>query len=360
MSSADCLKHSQSSADVALVMSLLQQAQMAGQDWFFALVEHSSDLIVVINKDGHLLFANPAASSLFGIPFEEALGHSAFGYLHPDDRNRVIEGFTVLLEQPGDTMTDIVRFVSPNGDVRVLETVSTNCLDDDAIDGIVVNGRDVSERNDYIAKLEASFDAITIAIANMVELKDPYTAGHQREVAHIATAIAGQLSLPEEEVKGIGVASTIHDIGKIAIPAEILTRPGELTVAEFEIVKSHSQTGHDIVADIPFPWPVAEMILQHHERINGSGYPKGLMANQLLLGSRILAIADVVSAMSGHRPYRPALGLGAALNEIETNIGELYDPAAAEACLRLFRDGDLSLSSMADPLWSIVRAGTPI
>jgi PAS domain S-box-containing protein len=307
-------------------------------------VQHSSDLIVVVDQRGVLVYANPAASRMFGLELEDAIGKSAFGYLHPEDVGRVVVRFAELVEQPGTWVADTIRFVSAAGEVHVLETVSTNCLDRDAIAGIVVNGRDVTERNRYVTKLEASFDAITIAIAHMVELRDPYTAGHQRDVAEIATAIARELALPEDEVKGIGVASTIHDIGKIAIPAEILTRPGKLTAAEFEIVKSHSQAGHDIVADVPFPWPVAEMILQHHERLDGSGYPNALRGSAILPGSLILGVADVVSAMSEHRPYRPALGLEVALGEIESKRDQLYDADVVDACLRLYREGQLRLT----------------
>jgi len=330
------------------VVSLLQQAQVDGDDWFFALVEHSSDLIVVVDQAGVVIYANPVASLMYGVPLEEAIGASAFRFIHPEDLDRLMARMTSLLEQPGASHTDTMRFVSDTGEVWVLEIVATNCLHVPAISGIVVNGRDVTERNDYLSKLQASLDAITIAVANMVEIRDPYTAGHQRQVAHIAGAIARELALPEDDIKGIEVASTIHDIGKIAVPSEILTRPGRLTRAEFEIIKSHSQAGHDIVADVPFPWPVAEMILQHHERLDGSGYPRGLIGNAILMGSRILAVADVVSAMSEHRPYRVAPGLAAALTEVEANCGTLYEPAVVDACLSLFREGHLQLNPDAD------------
>jgi len=230
----------------------------------------------VVDELGVLVYANPAASPLFGVPLEDAVGTSTFRYLHLEDSERVMARFTDLVHQPGASVADTVRFVSPLGETCVLETVSTNCLDRAGIEGIGVNGRDVTESNGYVTQLEASFEAITLAIAHMVELRDPYTAGHQREVAGMATAIARELALAEDDVKGIEVASTIHDIGKIAVPAEILTRPGKLNPAEFEIVKTHSQAGADVVADVPFPWPVAEMILQHHERLDGSGYPNAL------------------------------------------------------------------------------------
>ena len=218
--------------------------------------------------------------------------------------------------------------MSSTGEVRVLETVAANFLDDEVISGVVINGHDVTERNQYLTRLETTLDTVTVAVSNMVELRDPYTAGHQRQVAQIAVAIARHLVLPEEDVKGIEVAATIHDIGKIAVPAEILTRPGRLSPAELEIVKTHSQAGHDVVAEVPFPWPVAEMVLQHHERLDGSGYPNGVKAGDILLGSRIVAVADVVSAMSSHRPYRPALGLAVALDELQVNSGRLYDSDA--------------------------------
>ncbi|MHB1913096.1 MAG: HD-GYP domain-containing protein [Acidimicrobiales bacterium] len=202
---------------------------------------------------------------------------------------------------------------------------------------IVMNGRDVTERNGYLTSLEASFGAITGAIANMVEMRDPYTAGHQREVAGLAGAIAREMGLDEEDVKGIEVAATLHDIGKIAVPSDILNRPGQLSRPEFELIKVHVQVGSDIVADVPFSWPVAEMILQHHERLDGSGYPNGLSGGDILLGSRIVAVADVISAMAAHRPYRAALGAGPALAEIEAHRGLLYDPAVVDTCMRLSR-----------------------
>jgi len=326
------------------VVSFLQQAQVDGEDWFFALVEHSSDLIVVVDDEGVVTYANPAASEMLGVPLEKAIGRTAFQYLHPDDLEPIMAQFGELLLSPGASNTSIMRFVSATGEVRVLETVVTNCFDDGAIDGLVVNGRDVTERNQYMTKLEESFEAITLAVANMVELRDPYTAGHQRQVAHIAGAIARELLVPEDEIKGIEIASTIHDIGKIAVPSEILTRPGKLTRAEFEIIKTHSQAGHDIVANVPFPWPVAEMILQHHERLDGSGYPRGLEGNAILVGARIVAVADVISAMSEHRLYRPAPGLTAALAEVEANRGQLYDSDAVDACLHLFREEQLQLT----------------
>ncbi len=332
-----------STTDISSVEQLLTQpVRDLAERGFAALVEHSSDIIFVVDEAGILRYANPAASGVFGISPEDAVGTLAFRFLHPDDVDLLIAKHVALVESPGESLALTLRFVSVTGEVRVLETVATNCLDIAQVAGLVINGRDVTERNDYMTKLENSFDAITVAIANALDLRDPYTAGHQREVAGIATAVARDLALPEGEIKGIEVAATLHDIGKIAIPSEILSRPGRLSVLEFEIVKTHSESGWRIVADVPFPWPVAEMILQHHERLDGSGYPRGLRGDDILLGSRIIAVADVISAMSAHRPYRPAVGLAAALAEVESNRGRLYDPRVVDACLHLF-DGLNSL-----------------
>ncbi len=172
----------------------------------------------------------------------------------------------------------------------------------------------------------------------MIEMRDPYTAGHQRRVAKLAAAIGADLGLPEDQIRGIFLAGLIHDVGKINIPAEILSKPGKLTALEMQFIKTHPQAGYDIIKGIEFPWPIAEAILQHHERLDGSGYPRGLAAEAVIVEARILAVADVTEAITAHRPYRPALGLDAALAEIETGKGRLYDPAAVDACIALFRN----------------------
>ncbi len=171
-----------------------------------------------------------------------------------------------------------------------------------------------------------------------VERRDPYTAGHQRRVSDIAVAIATEMGLSKNRIEGIRTAGVIHDLGKIAVPAEILSKPGKITEHEFGIIKSHPQVGFEILQEIEFPWPIAQIVLQHHERMNGSGYPQGLSAEDTLLEARILAVADVVEAMSSHRPYRPAVGIEKALEEIERKKGTLYDRKVADACLKIFEE----------------------
>ena len=193
-----------------------------------------------------------------------------------------------------------------------------------------------AERTSYRGRFEAGLEAVVRAIATAAELRDPYTAGHQRRVAELATAIAADMGVDPDLTAGIGTAASIHDVGKLAIPAEILSRPGRLTHTEFALVKEHAQAGHDIVQGIEFPWPVAEMILQHHERLDGSGYPRGLRGREISLGARIIAVADVVEAMCSHRPYRPGLGIASALLEVNAGRATLFDADVADACTRLF------------------------
>jgi len=167
-------------------------------------------------------------------------------------------------------------------------------------------------------------------------MRDPYTAGHQNRVAEIACMIAEEMGLPKDRIEGIRVMGFLHDIGKIVVPAEILSKPGKLSEYEFHIIKAHSQAGYDILKGIELPWPVATAIIQHHERLDGSGYPQGLSGDEIILEARILCAADVLEAMASHRPYRPALGIEKALDEIAQRKGTVYDSEVVDACLRLF------------------------
>jgi putative two-component system response regulator len=188
------------------------------------------------------------------------------------------------------------------------------------------------------AKLRASLLDSISAIAATVEMRDPYTAGHQRRVAEIAKAIAEELGLPEQQIEGIYLASVVHDVGKVRVPAEILSKPGTLSELEFSLIKQHSQAGYDILKEVDFPWPIAQFVLQHHERINGSGYPQGLKGDDILLEARIISVADVIEAMASHRLYRAGHGIEAALEEIIGKRSILYGEAVVDAALRLFRE----------------------
>ena len=195
------------------------------------------------------------------------------------------------------------------------------------------------ERRQSFEKLQKALRETVHALASAVEMRDPYTAGHQRRVTELARALAEEMGLSEEQIEGLHMAGLVHDIGKINVPAEILSKPGQLNDVEFSMIKAHSQAGYDILRTIEFPWPVAKIVLQHHERLDGSGYPQGLKGEEILLEARILSVADVVEAMSSYRPYRPALGIEKALEEISNNKGVKYDSEVVDACLELFAEG---------------------
>jgi putative nucleotidyltransferase with HDIG domain len=187
-------------------------------------------------------------------------------------------------------------------------------------------------------RLQKTMEGAINTIAKIVETKDPYTSGHQQRVSKLAETIARKMKLPQEKIEGISVSSLVHDVGKISVPAEILNKPIKLTEIEFNLIKDHSQVGYDILKSIEFPWPIEKIVLQHHERLDGSGYPQGLKGEDIIIEARIIGVADVVEAMSSHRPYRPALGIDAALEEIIQNKGTLYDPKAVDICLKLFKE----------------------
>jgi putative methionine-R-sulfoxide reductase with GAF domain len=199
------------------------------------------------------------------------------------------------------------------------------------------------ERQGFLERSQKGLQDTVQAIASTVEMRDPYTAGHQRRVADLAAAIAGEMDLPHEEIFAIHLAGVVHDLGKISIPAEILSKPARLSEIEYSFIKTHPQSGYDILKDIDFQWPVAEMVLQHHERMDGSGYPQGLKGDDIIQGARILAVADVIEAMASHRPYRAGLGIEAALEEIREHRGVGYDADVVDAALRIFSENKYQL-----------------
>ena len=186
-------------------------------------------------------------------------------------------------------------------------------------------------------RLRKTMEDTIYTIGKIAETRDPYTAGHQKNVSQLATFIAQEMKLPQDKIEGIRIASLVHDIGKISLPAEILNKPTKLSEIEYSLIKDHSQVGYDVLKSIEFPWSIAKIVLQHHERLDGSGYPKNLKGDKIMLEARIIGVVDVVEAMSSHRPYRPALGIDAALEEITQNKGVLYDPEVVDICLKLFK-----------------------
>jgi putative nucleotidyltransferase with HDIG domain len=218
------------------------------------------------------------------------------------------------------------------------------------IEGVSVFVKDVTEikkaerqLQDTLESLRKSISTTIQVMVSTVEARDPYTAGHQLKSANLARAIATEMGLPSEKIESIRMAGSIHDIGKISIPAEILSKPTKLSEIEFSLIKEHAHRGFEMLKDVESPWPLAEIVYQHHERIDGSGYPRNLKGDEIMIEARILMVADVVEAMESHRPYRAGLGIQAALNEIEKNRGIFYDATVADACLRLFREKGFKL-----------------
>jgi PAS domain S-box-containing protein/putative nucleotidyltransferase with HDIG domain len=190
----------------------------------------------------------------------------------------------------------------------------------------------------YLMQLQSALMHTVEVATTLSEMRDPYTAGHEKRVALIAVGIATELGYDEQRIEGLQIAGYLHDVGKIMIPSEILSKPGKLTAAEYALIKGHAQASYDVLKNVDFPWAIADMVLQHHERIDGSGYPQGLKGDAILPEAKILAVADVVEAMGSHRPYRPGLGIDRALQEIERGRGTAYDPVVADACLKIFRE----------------------
>jgi len=329
----------QSTIEMALYKSKMEQKLREREHWVSTVLESIGDAVIATDEKGEVTFMNLVAESLTGDDKEKALGKKLKDRfrikmndeVEPNEQTPISFAGQALLIDRKKTEIPVDYSKAPIKDRK------GNNL------GSVLVLRDVTERMLAQKELKQSFEKvqrileeIIQAISRIVETKDPYTAGHQQRVANLACAIATEMGLSKDQIDGIRMAGAIHDIGKLYVPAEILSKPTKLSDAEMEMVKSHPQVGYDILKGIEFPWPVAEMILQHHERMLGDGYPAGLRGEEILIEARILAVADVVEAMSSHRPYRPALGTKKALEEISTYRGHYYDPVVADACVELF------------------------
>jgi len=297
---------------------------------------------IYIVQEGKFLCVNSLFQELTGYTEEELLGTYSLNLVHPDDRALVRKEAIADLKGRKSPLPYEYRCIKKNGDtIWVLERVtSTECRGERVTVGSFMDVTDRKRAEDELKqslkRLRQAMEGAVQAIALIVESRDPYTAGHQRRVTDLACAIAKEMGLPESQTDGIRMAAAIHDIGKIYVPAEILSKPGQLAEIESSIIKTHPQVGYNVVKEMEFPYPVAQTVLQHHERMDGSGYPAGLSGDEIILEARVLGVADVVEAMASHRPYRPAAGIGKALKEISDNRGILYDPEVVDACLRLF------------------------
>ncbi len=315
------------------------------------LAENAQDVIFVLDMNLKYTYVSPSVKILRGYEPEEVLKQTSFEILTPSSRDLAMRTLSEIMELEKSERRDIsisrtleLEMGRKDGSTVWTEVRFSFIRDENQRPvGILGVTRDITQRKGEIERVRKALGATVQAIAMTVETRDPYTAGHQRRVADLACAIAMEMNLPIDMIAGIRMAAAIHDLGKISVPAEMLSKPTKLTDLEFMIIKTHSQSGYDILKDIEFPWPVARIVVEHHERMNGSGYPNGLAGDKLLMESRILSVADVVEAMASHRPYRSSLGLDAALNEISKNKGILYEPEVVDACLRLFHDKDYKI-----------------
>jgi PAS domain S-box-containing protein len=325
--------------DITLQKAAEERLEMAVAEWRQTF-DAMRDSVALLDGEGMVLRANAATKVFTGRGNDAVVAHHCYevfhgsAEFHPDCPHqralRSHEVETSLLEQDGHWLR--VTFApilaadgQPNGGVHVVSDVSD----------LELARRQLIES---VAQKEATTEGVIAAIAATTEVRDPYTAGHQRRVSELAAAIARDLGFDEDRIEGVRVAGMVHDVGKITVPAEVLSKPGRLSAIEFELIKEHAQAGHDILMPIAFSWPVASVAIQHHERLDGSGYPGGLTGDAVLLEARIVAVADVVEAMSSHRPYRAAMGVESALAEISAGAGVTYDADAVAACLRVFEE----------------------
>jgi len=327
---------------------IIEAALMESEIKYRRIFESFEDLYYQTDEKGIIRVLSPSLYRLTGWSPDELIGKPVTDvYVSPKDQG----GLLAEISQSG-FLRDYEVFLKKKDGTQAYASLTASILTDPdgRPCGIAGTLRDITERKQAEEERKQSFERLRKAlgatvqsISLTVEMKDPYTAGHQQRVSDLTRAIATEMGLSADRRDFIRTASSIHDIGKISVPSEILSKPTKLTDLEFSLIKTHSQSGHDILKDIDFPWPVADVVLQHHERMNGSGYPQGLKGDDILLEARIMAVADVVEAIASHRPYRPSLGIDFALEEISRNKGILYDADVVDACLKLFQEKSYTL-----------------
>jgi len=329
---------------------------MMDKEAFLKNILESSSSISIISTDlnGMILYWNSGAENIFGYKADEVVKREKIDILYYSAEDSKITSEKIksdIIEHKKGTSC-IIKELTKDGRKLWINMTLTPRLDKNGdLIGILGIGEDITERKQAeeelqlsLKQLRKSLEGIVYAMVKMVETRDPYTAGHQRRVADLSVAIAREMNLPADQIEGIDMAGIVHDIGKISVPSEILSSPAKLTNIQFEMIKTHAQVGYDIMEDIEFPWSVARIALQHHERLNGSGYPNGLKGDEILLEAKILAVADVVEAMASHRPYRPALGMDKALEEISSKRGTFFEPKIVDACLRIIKEKGFKLN----------------
>lgn len=317
------------------------------------LAEHTKDGVWITDLNLKVTYVSPSIANLLGWTVEEVEQLPLDKRFTPASLKKAIDFYSVELPKALAASPEYalmktlnLEFIAKDGHTLWVECMFSFIRDKNGEPvSILGEGRDITERKQMEEELQQTLDSLRKAVGTTIqvlvsalEARDPYTAGHQSRVANLARAIATEMGLCHDKIEGIHMAGNIHDIGKLSIPVEILSKPTKLTNLEFSMIKEHPQSGYEMLKHVESPWPLAQIVQQHHERINGSGYPRNLKGNEILLEARILAVADVVEAMASHRPYRAAIGIEQALEEIEKNKGIIYDVVVVDACLKLFRE----------------------
>jgi len=321
----------------------VEEKLRASEEKYRNLVENIPDILVRIDSKGKITYMSKSFESLTKYHRQEVEGKDIKDLLVPESYKKAMERVRKWMKGAKSLPPYEIKVKSRDGRIIPFELNTSPIIENGKLKAIQVIARDVTERKQMreelqksLEKLQKSLRSTVYALASLVEIRDLYTANHQKRVTKLSLAIAREMGLSEKIINGLELAAALHDIGKMKVPAEILTKPGKLNGKEYAMIKDHPQIGYDILRKIEFPWPVAEIVLQHHERMDGSGYPNGLLGKDIMLEARILAVADVVEAMSSYRPYRAAKDIKMALEEISRNRGLLYDPDVVDACLRVF------------------------
>jgi PAS domain S-box-containing protein/putative nucleotidyltransferase with HDIG domain len=318
------------------------------EEKFATAFKATPDLISITRfSDGRIVEVNEGFLVLLGYTRADSVGKSS-DEVWADPAGRA--GFTRLLAKTGEIRDIETTFRRKDG-TSVAVAISARMFDLHGESCILSIVRDLTERKrrqqeliQQKERIESTLTSVIDIASNIVEVRDPYTAGHQRRVSELAVKIAQDLGMSDPEVDDIRVAGLLHDVGKVAVPTEILSKPGQLSPPEFDIIKTHAEVGYNILISAHMKEPIGELVFQHHERCDGSGYPRGLVGDQMLKGAKVIAVADVVEAMMSHRPYRPAFGIEAGLAEIEQGAGQLYDTDVVRSCVTLFREGGFEFS----------------
>ena len=379
-------------ANAAQAQKRAEEALRDSESKYQFLAEKMGDVVFTVDMNMVTTYVSPSIERMLGFTPEERMSQKVDQQLTPKSQKLVLQTLSVELGLEKAKGADLNRsatmeleYYHKDGSIKHLVTYIRGIRDSEGnLTGFYGSHHDITERKQAEEALQKAHDdlesQVTLRTAELskanellqadiverrkaeeelkqtleilrksvgttiqvmvsaVEMRDPYTAGHQIRTADLARAIATEMGLPKDKIDGIRMAGSIHDIGKLSIPAEILSKPTKLTNNEFNMIKDHSQSGYEMLKNVESPWPLAEIVYQHHERMDGSGYPRNLKGDEIIIEARIMAVADVVEAMASHRPYRPGLGIDAALAEIEKNKGIHYDNTVADACLRLFRE----------------------